>query len=127
LELKRAGKSMPLSAVMDKAYATTPADQRTRPLVLNRAIIDLTQRVNVMRAVRELQQYLRELSAPDEAGPEHPRRCLNVAAEMPRCKKSAALAVGLPGMGTPQHAVAGHPPRLPSLGTRNGSRRSSIC
>ena len=87
LELKRVGKIDAASAVIDKAYNATPADQRTRPLVLNRAIIDLTARVNVMRAVRDLQQYLREHPQPDEQAHNILGAALNIAAETPRWKK----------------------------------------
>jgi hypothetical protein len=87
LDMKRAGRIDAASAVMDKAYNATPADQRTRPLVLNRAIIDLTARVNVMRAVRDLQQYFREHPQPDEQAENILGAALNVAAETPRWKK----------------------------------------
>jgi hypothetical protein len=84
----RAGKLNESFELMERAFDATPSAQRTRPLVLNRAILDLTQRVNVMRAVRDTYQYLR-------ANPQHPDEqalnilgaALNVAADNPRWKK----------------------------------------
>jgi hypothetical protein len=71
--------------LMEKAYNATPAAQRTRPLVLNRAIIDLTQRINVMRAVRDVSKYLRDHPEPDEQAQNILGAALNIAVtDMPR-------------------------------------------
>ena len=72
---------------MERAFETTPPAQRTRPLVLNRAILDLTQRVNVMRAVRDTYQYLRANPEQDEQAVNILGAALNVAADNPRWKR----------------------------------------
>ena len=74
---------------MDKAYAVTPATERNRPLVLNRAILDLRLRLNVMRAVRELHAYLVDRPEPDEEAHNILGAALNVAAASPRVKNGA--------------------------------------
>ena len=75
------------AALMAKAYNATPPAQRTRPLILDRAIVDLTQRVNVMRAVRDVSQYLRDHPEPDEEAQNILGAALNIAAGTPRWKQ----------------------------------------
>jgi hypothetical protein len=87
MEAMRNGQLAVAFELMERAYDATPAAQRPRPLVLNRAILDLTQRVNVMRAVRDLQQYLRaEPQRQDEQAVNILGAALNVAADNPRWK-----------------------------------------
>jgi hypothetical protein len=86
IEAFRAKKLTEATALIEKAFAATPAEQRTRPLVLNRAIIDLTQRTFVMRAVRELSEYLRQHPQPDEQAQDILGAALNIAADNPRWK-----------------------------------------
>src|SRR3954471_16417305 len=51
---------------MDKLYAATPADQRIRPMVLDRALLDLRHSSTLPRAVKELSEYLIKHPAEDE-------------------------------------------------------------
>lgn len=76
------------SALMEQAYDATPPEQRARPLVLNRAILDLTQRVHVMRAVRDVCDYLRAHAEPDEQAQNILGAALHIAADTPRWKKA---------------------------------------
>ena len=73
--------------LMERAFDATPPAQRSRPLVLNRAILDLTQRVNVMRAVRDTYQYLRAHPQQDEQAVNILGAALNVAADNLRWKR----------------------------------------
>src|SRR6185437_6368848 len=43
---------------LDRAYQLTPVAQRNRAMVLNRAILDVTQKSLVMRGLKELSAYL---------------------------------------------------------------------
>jgi hypothetical protein len=83
----RAGKRADASKLIDKAYDAASAERRARPLVLNRAIIDLTQRTFVMRAVRELSEYLRAHPEPDEQAHDVLGAALNIAADNPRWRQ----------------------------------------
>src|SRR5262245_40726632 len=53
-------------ALFEEIGRATPPAQRSRPLVLNRAIVDVATKANAMRAVRELSDYLRANRDPDE-------------------------------------------------------------
>jgi len=61
LKDKQFAKAVPL---LEQAYSGTPVDQRSRALVLNHAMLDLSQKAYVMRAVKDLSAYL---------GSEHPK------------------------------------------------------
>ncbi len=66
IDLMRAGqypKAMPL---LEQAYRATPPAQLARPLVLNRAMLDVMQKVNAMRAAKDLRDYLRLHPEPDD-------------------------------------------------------------
>ncbi|MEO6436020.1 MAG: hypothetical protein ABIP55_09690 [Tepidisphaeraceae bacterium] len=53
-------------APIERLVNETPLHDRSRPIVLNRAILDLVQKQYVMRGVRELSFYLSKHPAPDE-------------------------------------------------------------
>ena len=89
IDAMRLGQLDVALALMDKAYNATPPSQRTRPLVLNRAILDLTQQVYVMRAVREMDQDLRANPEPDEPAMNILGAALNATADTPRIKQGA--------------------------------------
>jgi len=73
--------------LLEKIYNATPADQRSRALVLNHAIIDLTKKVYVMRALRDLDEYLTKHRAEDEQGTNILGAALNIAADNPSLKR----------------------------------------
>ena len=94
-----------------------PPTSARAPLVLNRAILDLTQRVNVMRGVRDVYEYLRA-SGAGRGSDEHPRR------RAQRCRRHAApeerdaLALGLARVGAAERSDERPASRLSPLGHR---------
>jgi hypothetical protein len=58
IALLRADHPHQASALLDRACEDVPEAERSRSLVLNRAIADLRLRINVTRAVRDLTVYL---------------------------------------------------------------------
>ena len=67
VKFMRASQFDKAKPLLEKVYLQTPAGQRSRALVLNRAIMDLAQRTNVSRGVRDLTAYLTAHTEPDEA------------------------------------------------------------
>src|SRR5437660_1545250 len=63
--LMRENKYDKAAPLLEKIYAATSPEQRSRGLVLNHAIVDLTRKVYVMRALRDLDQYLTKHRAED--------------------------------------------------------------
>jgi hypothetical protein len=51
---------------LEKVYEKTPSASRSRALVLNHAILDVTQKTYVMRALKDLTEYLTKNRDPDE-------------------------------------------------------------
>src|SRR4051812_14823025 len=90
VELMCDGKYSKAEQVFDRAYDAVPAAQRSRPLVLNRAILDLMRKSFIMRGVRDLNEYLTKHRGEDELATNVLGAALNVAAEDPRLKSSAA-------------------------------------
>src|SRR5688572_1795217 len=54
-------KATPL---LNRAYKETPPQQKTRALVLNRALLDLVQKTNPMRAIKDVYDYMAANSNP---------------------------------------------------------------
>jgi hypothetical protein len=52
--LKNSTRATPL---LNRAYNETPANRRSRPLILNRANLDLVQKVNPLRGVKDVYEY----------------------------------------------------------------------
>jgi hypothetical protein len=78
---------------MDKLYAATPPEQRTRPMVLNRAVLDLRHANATMRAVKELSEYLIKHPAEDEPATNVLGSALDAAArENPQALENATFA-----------------------------------
>jgi hypothetical protein len=90
VELMRAGKTAKAAQIFDRVYAQFPAERRTRPLVINRAILDLSQRSTIVRGVRDLSDYLVKHRAEDEEATNVLGAALNVAAGNSRVKAGAA-------------------------------------
>ena len=95
----RAGQFDKAKPLMEQVYAAAgagaaggPVAQRSRALVVNRAIMDLAQRVNVVRAVRDLHEYLAARDQPDELATNVLRSALHLTgAENPRVADSPLL------------------------------------
>ena len=77
-------KAKPL---LEQAYQLTPLKERNRALVLNRAILDMTQRTFVMRAIRDLTTYLTKNRGEDELATNILGGALNLAATDPKLKE----------------------------------------
>jgi hypothetical protein len=60
-EFMLAGQSQRAQAPLEQAYKARPLRQQPRSLILNRAILDIAQRVNIMRPVKDLREYLASL------------------------------------------------------------------
>src|SRR3954466_2295103 len=81
--LMRAGQYAKAGVLLDQAIdasATVP----TRALVLNRAIVDVAQKVNAMRAVKDVQQWLAGQTEPDERAVDVQCAAMQIAAKNPR-------------------------------------------
>jgi tetratricopeptide (TPR) repeat protein len=66
VEFMRQEKFDKATPLLNRAYNETPAAQRSRPLILNRALLDLVQKGNLPRAIKDLSQYFARNPAPDE-------------------------------------------------------------
>ena len=60
-EFMLAGQFQRAHAPLEQAYKARPLAQQPRPLILNRAILDIAQKVNAMRPVKDLAAYLANL------------------------------------------------------------------
>jgi hypothetical protein len=74
-------------APLDKAYNATPPAARSRALVINHAILDMTSKTYVMRAVKDLGAYLTKNRAEDEPATNLLGGALNLAAGDPWIKR----------------------------------------
>ena len=82
-------KATPL---LNRAYNETPAAQRSRPLILNRALLDLVQKGNLPRAIKDLNQYFARNAAPDEQASNLLGSILELAAQNPRWRDGPLYA-----------------------------------
>lgn len=82
-------KATPL---LNRAYNETPAAQRGRSLVLNRALLDLVQKGNLPRAMKDLYQYFARNPAPDEEASNLLGSILEIAAQNPRWRDGPLYA-----------------------------------
>jgi len=82
-------KATPL---LNRAYNETPAAQRSRPLILNRALLDLVQKGNLPRAIKDMSQYFARNPAPDEEASNLLGSLLQLAAENPRWRNGPLYA-----------------------------------
>ncbi|MEO6436019.1 MAG: hypothetical protein ABIP55_09685 [Tepidisphaeraceae bacterium] len=89
IQFLRLGQLDKAQVPLEKLAATVPPSRRQRPLVLNRAVLDLSQRIHVMRAVREVAQYLKDHPEMDEEATNLLGAALNLAAYTPRWKQGA--------------------------------------
>jgi hypothetical protein len=84
-KLSEAGK------VLEEICNDTPPEQRTRPLVLNRAIVDIQQRRLLMRGIKELGEYLTRNRAEDEPATNVLGNALAIAIEDEKVKENAVM------------------------------------
>jgi hypothetical protein len=89
MRAERFDKSMPL---LNRAYIQTPAAQRSRPLIFNRALLDLVQKANLPRGIKDLHQHLARNPAPDEQASNLLGSLLEFAAENPRWRSGPLYA-----------------------------------
>ena len=85
-------KATPL---LNRAYNETPPAQRSRALVLNRALLDLVQKQNVMRGVKELHEYLTRDTTPDEQASNIFGASIDLAANNARWRDGPIYAAAL--------------------------------
>jgi hypothetical protein len=87
VEFMRLGRSDKAQEILDHVYQLTPANWRTRALVLNRAIVDVHQRQFAARALRELTEYLKVNKGEDELATDILSGALEVvASDTPKLK-----------------------------------------
>jgi hypothetical protein len=82
-------KATPL---LNRAYNETPPAQRSRPLVLNRAVLDLVQKTNLMRGIKDLNVYFTRNTVPDELASNILGSLLELAAENPKWRDGPIYA-----------------------------------
>jgi hypothetical protein len=87
VEFMRANQYDKAGVLLEKVYAATPPAERSRKLVLNHAILDLTQKRLVIRAVKDLTEYLVTHRDDDEFATNVLAAALNVSADNPRWKR----------------------------------------
>lgn len=91
VSLMLAGQYPKAAPLLDQARNRTPTPDRA--LVLNRAMLDLRQRVNVMRGVKDLTAYLKP-GDPDETAVDLLGACLSLARKNPRITQNAVYQAG---------------------------------
>src|SRR5437016_1612499 len=65
-DLMRAGQTQKAGVLLEQAYRARPLAEHDRALVLNHALLDIQQKVNAMRAAKDLREYLRLHPEPDD-------------------------------------------------------------
>jgi hypothetical protein len=78
--------------LLNRAYERTPQEARRRALVLNRALLDLVQKTNALRGVRELHAYMARETAPDEQASNLLGSLLDLVAQNPRWRDGPIYA-----------------------------------
>jgi hypothetical protein len=86
IALMQQGQFAKARVPLEQAYDQTPPAQRARPLILNRAIVDVAMKTNAMRAVRELSDYLRARRDADVMATDIFGAALNLGANNPKVK-----------------------------------------
>ena len=82
-------KATPL---LNSAYNQTPAAQRSRPLILNRALLDLVQKSNLLRGIKDINLYFTRNPAPDEEASNILGSLLELAADNSRWREGPIYA-----------------------------------
>jgi hypothetical protein len=76
--------------LLHRVYQQTPVERRSRALIINHAILDLVQRIDVGRAVHDLAAYLTASDEPDEVAIDVLGASLNLMAERYKGKLNPA-------------------------------------
>ena len=87
-DLMTAGQFDKAAPLFDKLFKAHAQQQRSRAMILNRSILDIAQKRLVMRAVRDVSEYLRANRGEDEYATNVLAVAMNLAAENPRWKQS---------------------------------------
>ena len=95
-EFMLAGQLPRAHAPLEQAYKARPLAQQPRPLILNRAMLDITQKVNIMRPVKDLRDYLANLppGQVDEDAVDLLGAALQIASKNPRLAELPLSAAG---------------------------------
>ena len=88
---ERFDKATPL---LNRAYNETLPQERSRPLVLNRALLDLVQKSNALRGIRELSAYLATQPEADEEASNLLGSLLDLAARNPKWRDGPIYSEG---------------------------------
>ena len=83
-EFMRAGQFQKATAPLEQAYRAKPLGEQPRSLVLNHAMLDVMQKINAMRAVKDLREYMRMHPEPDELVVNLLGAALQTSAKTPR-------------------------------------------
>jgi hypothetical protein len=94
-EFMAAGKFDRATAPFNRVYNDTPPAQRSRALVLNRAILDLVQKQNVVRGVKDLNDYLARNPQLDEQANDILGAALDLIADNPKWRAGPVYASAL--------------------------------
>src|SRR5438874_1624800 len=81
VELMRQGDFAHATDPLEKVWNALPPDKRPRALVLNHAVLDLTQKKFAMRGVRDLSAYLTRHREDDEPATNLLAALLNATAD----------------------------------------------
>ena len=93
--LMSAGKLGEATPLLNRAYNETPPAQRSRALVINRAILDLAQKQNLLRGIRDLSEHLARNPEPDEEASNVLGAALDRAADNPKSRADPVYAAAL--------------------------------
>jgi len=101
-EFMLAGQFQRAQAPLEQAYKARPLAQQPRPLILNRAMLDITQKVNIMRPIKDLREYLANLppGQVDEDAVDLLGAALQAAAKNPRTTELPLFGAGMKQMQT---------------------------
>ena len=108
-------KATPL---LNRAYNETPPPQRARALILNRALLDLVQKANPMRGIKDVHQYLARHHAPDEQASNLLASLLELAAENRRWRDGPLYAEALREFARREAVLERHRPGFKRWGHR---------
>jgi hypothetical protein len=95
VELMRQQQYAKAAIAMKRVYESKPSHQQSRTVMLNQAIIDIAQKVNTPRTVRDLTAYLAAHREPDEFATNVLGSALNIAADTGRFRQTRFFSAGV--------------------------------